>query len=676
MTRETLVRERSSHLLYQLLKDEVGDCQEDAAGALRLMSHASLNLAAELGTDSVQRAGEALVWLALFAQWESGALNASELGQELVQRRLVDSLAESMVQRRLEKVEAGRVATVLNQAPREARTQLAQAGQAEVEVLAALHRLDHELRSVLRCDDTGLMDRLFSDSMLLYAALELSREAESRTGPMQAAAQRLAQLLGPASRERMAALEILGEIERGEFEQIPGAFAQLSERSQRFEISLAQNMQQHGLLCAVRAALGFVERFEDDGKSRELRLLADFSRDDELAELALVLMEMRGRCHGYFSGALGIEALRPWVMYLRNGCMELAESRGLTLREAIGFAHYCLHLMNICDLGGRGTRVITEETRRALMDIEDDLKEFALSSQRAGVSDAQVNLDAFERGRWKRSGDNAYIVDRLARLSGGWRAGVRPGPVGAPARLDGQALTDSQALIDEVITELARNLPESGVQKALGVMAALLRNCQLQGAELLETVTLEEAFKVLSFGLSAARDLPGIDVNQPFWIDLRLLLQESAPAQLRPMLGQVLKRRPREAFFSGFGEPNASACGLVGSVVGEPGGAATLVVSLKIDAEMAALLELMSHSSSQSVRLRAMLEARLDELLDANQDEIPADLARAQKVEKSARKTSLRKATADAAEVTLHAQPGTRAAYGAVSENSANPARS
>src|SRR5690606_7769335 len=142
-------------------------------------------------------------------------------------------------------------------------------------------------------------------------------------------------------------------------------------------------------------------------------------------------------------------------------------------------------------------------------------------------------------------------------------------------------------------------------------------------------------FKVLSFGLSAARDLPGIDVNQPFWIDLRSLLQESASAQLRPMLGQVLKRRPREAFFSGFGEPNANACGLVGSVVGEPGGAATLVVSLKMDAEMAALLELMSHSSSQSVRLRAMLEARLDELLDANQDEIPADLARAQKVEKS-----------------------------------------
>src|SRR5690606_18629736 len=99
--------------------------------------------------------------LALFAQWESGALNATELGQELVQRRLVDSLAESMVQRRLEKVEAGRVATVLNQAPREARTQLAQSGQAEVEVLAALHRLDHELRSALRCDDTELMDRLF-----------------------------------------------------------------------------------------------------------------------------------------------------------------------------------------------------------------------------------------------------------------------------------------------------------------------------------------------------------------------------------------------------------------------------------------------------------------------------------------------------------------------------------
>ena len=105
MTRETLVRKRSSHLLYRLIKDDIGPCHDDAAGALRLMSHAVLNLAAELGTPAVQRAGESLVWLSLFAQWESGQISAVELGQELFGRKIIGHLTESMVQRRLARVE-------------------------------------------------------------------------------------------------------------------------------------------------------------------------------------------------------------------------------------------------------------------------------------------------------------------------------------------------------------------------------------------------------------------------------------------------------------------------------------------------------------------------------------------------------------------------------------------
>ncbi len=619
MTRETLVRERSSHLLYRLIKDDIGQCHEDAAGALRLMSHAALNLAAELGTQAVQRSGESLVWLSLYAQWESGQMSAVELGQELLDRKIIGFLADSMVQRRLAKVEALRVPTVLHRAPRETHLQIVQSGQGEVDVLVELHQLDRMLQDALACDDAVLMNRLFSESLLLCAALELRSVDGSKTKTLQAASERLTNLFGTGDARQVSGLEILAEIENGEFEQVPTAFLQLTERSRRFELSLAQNMAHHGLLCAVRAALGFNS---PSGNTWHLGWLDAFSGDDELAELARVLVEMRGVCHGYFSGALGIESLKPWVMYLRNGCMEFGESRGLTLREATGFAHYCLHLVNLCDLGSRGARVVSEETRRALMDIEDDLKEFALSGQRDGTRDSQVNLTAFERGRWKRRGDSAYIVDRLARLTGGWRAGVRPGPVGAPARLDSQVLVESQALMDEIVVGLNRANPGNETA-AVGMMAAVLRNCTIHGAEFFEMMTLEEAFKVLSFGLAAARDTGGMDVNQPFWLDVRALLsgaeraQDAGTAQ-RQMLAQVLKRRPLDAFFSAGGESNSSGFGLMSRVVKAEDEAATIGLSFAVDAELSSLLELMNHSSSQSVRLRTMLETRLDELLNMN----------------------------------------------------------
>lgn len=640
MTRETLVRERSSHLLYRLIKDDIGQCHEDAAGALRLMSHASLNLAAELGTDAVQRAGESLVWLSLFAQWESGQISAVELGQELLGRKTLRCLPESLVQRRLARVEALRVPTVLHRAPRETHLQVVQSGQSEVDVLVELHRIDRMLQDALACEDAVLMNRLFSESLLLCAALELRSADVSKNKSLQAASERLKRLFGEGDAKQVAALEILAEIENGEFEQVPTAFLQLSERSRRFELSLAQNMAHHGLLCAVRAALGFGST---SGNTWQPGWLDSFSGDDELAELARVLIEMRGVCHGYFSGALGIEALKPWVMYLRNGCMEFGESRGLTLREATGFAHYCLHLVNLCDLGARGARVVSEETRLALMDIEDDLKEFALSGQREGIRDSQVNLTAFERGRWKRRGDSAYIVDRLARLTGGWRAGVRPGPVGAPARLDSQVLVESQALMDEIIVGLNRAMPGNETS-AIAMMAAVLRNCALHGAEFFEMMTLEEAFKVLSFGLAAARDTAGIDVNQPFWLDARALLghdgrQQDAGMAQRQMLAQVLKRRPLDAFFSAGGESNSSGFGLMSKVCTAQDEAVTIKLSFEVDAELSSLLELMNHSSSQSVRLRTMLETRLDELLDMNFGEIIAENIEQPTIKPSVKKT-------------------------------------
>lgn len=627
MTRESLVRERSSHLLYRLIRDDIGECHENAAGALRLMSHASLNLAAELGTDAVQRAGESLVWLSLFAHWQAGEISAAELGHELMSRKTVGFLPESMVQRRLAKVEALRVPTVLHRAPREGHLQIVQSGQEEVEVLVELHRLDAMLQEALACEDAELMNLVFSESLLLGAALELRNADDAQSKPLRAASERLKKLFGEGSAHQVAALEILAEVESGEFEKVPAAFSQLSERSRRFELSLAQNMAHHGLLGAVRAALGFGTT---SGNTWQLGWLDAFSGDDELAELARVLVEMRGVCHGYFSGALGIEALKPWVMYLRNGCMEFADSRDLTLREATGFAHYCLHLVNLCDLGGRGARVVNEETRRALMDIEDDLKEFALSSQRAGIRDSQVDLSAFERGRWKRRGDSAYIVDRLARLTGGWRAGVRPGPVGAPARLDSEVLVESQALMDEIIVGLNRAMPGNEAS-AIGTMAAVLRNCAIQGAEFFEIMTLEEAFKVLSFGLTTARDTVELDTNQAFSLDVRALLgrgepqkQDAGTAQ-RQMLAQVLKRRPLDAFFSAGGASNVAGVGLVSSVGFKQDETPTVTLAFEMDEELSSLLALMNHSSSQSVRLRTMLETRLDELLDVNFGEVIAE---------------------------------------------------
>ncbi|MBA2665363.1 MAG: hypothetical protein H0U74_23950 [Bradymonadaceae bacterium] len=612
--RDSSVRERSSLLLYQLTHDAQSRPQgDDEAVALRLLSHAALNLAWEKGDDALERAVALLPWLGLFRRWTEGELISKELGLALVSSGLVRHLGVAGVVRRLEQVDGQVADSVLSRVP----SALGELRDRELETLVKIRRLDERLGALLAREDEDLIEGLFADSALLCAAIELCAQAVPNAG----AARLNAHTAIVASAASARAMGTLAEFEDGGFERVPTALLQLSERSRRFELSLACNMHRHELLDVVRAALAFGSvNTEPVAKPVDLRTLAVFRADSALEALAAALIEVRGRCIDHLAGALPLESLTPWVSYLRNGCLELAESRGITLREATSFAHYCLHLVNLCDLGERGVRALNESTRRALMDVEDELKEYALVGQCEGMRDAQVSLERFDRARWMGSGDAAYLADRFARLGGSWRKGTRPGPVGAPARLDEAAIAQCSALVADLF--------EGRAPAACASLVALVRGCQILGAELLEALEPADALKVLSIGLCAARDLAGVDASRPFWLDLRRMgawYRDSAGGSLNPrILGRLLARQPLDAIFESLDEPAAQS-GLLARL-GERGTA--VVVEFVADAELEALLMLLSQSTSQSVRLRAMLEARLDELLEPGcaQDEASVTL--------------------------------------------------
>lgn len=643
MARETSVRERSSHLLLQLCgvtaKTSDGEPTDNSVAAHRLLGHAALTLTQELGGDALHRASRALPWLAVFVDWLEREPASDALARDIVARRMVSHLGVESLRRRLERVGVERERSVLRRAPGRASsaadTSRADAlpGERRVEVLVAIQALDEALAELCTLDDAALSNRLIDDSTLLAAAMEMFEEPLPHPDAARLATLFPASTCAGAAAHSRRAVTILATIEASDFTRVPEELEALGERSRRFELSLGQNMQRHGLLEAVRAALAFGPAAdavpgEDDTTADaplDLRQFAVFEDDAALESLTLALMAMRSRCLGHLRGALPLEALSPWVAYLRGDCVELAESRGITLHEATHFAHYCLHLMNLCDLAAHGLHAVNESTRRALLDIEDELKEYALAGQRVGLSDRQVSLERFERACWSTSGDAAYVADRLARLRGAWRHGIRPGPVGAPARLDDALFAASLAMVESLRATHGDDAPPG--DRTIAALASLLRHCQITGAEILEALDPADGLCLLTFGLVLARDLPGIDITAPFRLDLGALAawyRDPAAHGLNPrLLAQLLDRMQVTDLLNhdalSTGAPRTGLRGRIDTTTTPP----CLVLEFVADAELHALLTLMSHSSSDSGPLRALLDARLDELLDASYEPPP-----------------------------------------------------
>lgn len=594
-------RDSASLLLHLLIRPEA-DAGEDSRAALRLASHTALNLASEAGTEALWDLGRALPWLAIYLDWTQQDTAPEALANTIAGRRLVAHLPRTFVLETLERCAAQVKTSPIRRAP----SAVAPEADPRTEGIARLARIDDALGELLDHEDAHLLDGLLADSTLLEAAMAIAAATGEASTPE---ARRLQDLLPLSSSPGAhAPLRILASIEAAHFESLPMEFSLLEERGRRFELSLADNMNRHGLLESVRAALAFgPSEFNERstlGRSFFFQFSA-FAEDPAIEGLTRALVEMRWRCFAHLRGELPLEGLSPWVDYLRDGCAELAESRGITLREAIHFAHYCLHLVNICDLASLPGLSLREPLRRALMDCEDELKEFALIGQREGLSDNQARLERYDRARWLSQGPRAYLVDRLARLSGGWRKGTRPGPIGAPPRLHDEFIAPVEQALDALLGQ------NRGLLEAL---ATLLAHAELQGLSDLEHLEPGSLLDLLVLVAGAARDLPLVDISTPFVVDCSHLYTwcGSSPAKsdrLR-LLRSLLDHYPTLSLLEGNTEPLQTGPGLVTETSN-----GRLVVRFDADPELEALLTLLNHTPGHRPDLREALSLRLEEML-------------------------------------------------------------
>lgn len=675
-------RERFAEFFHFLVHTDTGlsagsggDAQADAA--LRVLSHALLNYwGVRQGEDPARSAQitaqmtRALPWLAAF--WASTREDTSPASrvypvdlcagdaypdEEALARR---PLSQAMIAGRLDAL-SSQTRSAFAGAPRDAH--LHADADPQLSLFCALARTERRLASLASADPQALRDELLGNTFLLAAAAErcegaaAQAPATSLLGRLHAGVQPWQGANQTGHHRRFSsAVWALAELHNAEPQGQALAAAMgvaafdIAPKSLRFERGLAENMARMGFISAVRAALAFVPApdgqpaphalVDADARASFLRQFSIFRADESLLQLASALMQTRGLCLDYLRGGAPLASLSPWIDYLRGGCVELAEARECTLREAISYAHYCLHLVNICDFAAlelplgeharAGEAPLSEATREALCQLEEELKEFALVGQREGLSDAQADLGRFERARWRREGDASFVADRLSRLRGAWREGVVPGPIGAPPRLDSDLSAHSLAIIDNLLVEAG--------ESQLSGLAAVASNARLRGYAWLEWLAPADILKLVAIGTSAARDLPGIDVTRPFDIELGELGKWASDPQRgrlnRRILRTLLARRTMAEILNGDaasqGGPMALRRGLVAHIrraSQEPDAPNHLVIQFIADPELKALLELMGTSSADDPAFDALLQRRLEVMLrgcDASASREPA----------------------------------------------------
>lgn len=591
--------------------------KSDRAAALRLLSHSLLNYLGATSTDETADLADSLAWLGAFLDWTRGDADVAEVAERLARTPAVEALSAQMIARRLAAwpVGAGRPA---------ARQPESSAEDAHVAAIAQVVEIEQSLASLLTLTEDKLRSRLMNDSVALAAARELCEDATPKdlAGRLQYAfpSWYFERPVPPDSR-RSTALWMLAGLEAADAPNpLAAGTYELSQRGRGFERGLAQNMARLELIPAVRVALAFggdgaLSSFEE--REAFLRQFTVFRSQPALLQLASALIEIRGRCIDYVCGGAPFASMSPWIEYLRGPCVELAEVRECTLREAMSYAHYCLHLVNVCDFAAMGPDAFNQQTRETLSNLEEELKEFALAGQREGLSDGEADLGRFERARWRRSGDASYLADRLTRLRGAWRQGTTPGPMGSPPRLDPEVTSHSMALVESLVGESSEG--------DIAALARLVENACLRDFHWLEQLEPAHILELLAITVTAARDLPGIDVSRRFQIDLSPLARWATDAERgglnRRILSALLDRRRMSDILNGSREPSALRRGIVGQVFS---GDSTprLVMRFVADPELQALLELLGTTTSQDDGFHTMLEHRLEEMLQRHQ--VPA----------------------------------------------------
>jgi hypothetical protein len=590
------LRDRFSDLLEQLLADRLDavdrdlDADGDVGASIRLLANALLNVATTVGPEAITAVRRVAPWLEVYLRREldgahgDGADLAADLpataewldnGEGSLRDRLVDAARD-----------AGR------------------------------------LDELTDADEVEFADRVIGDTRLARIVCKAAEHGEP--DEIASRARRMFPMLREAGRRDTAppadALEVLERLESGDgfaLQDDPGA---LGDEARNFETSLAANMQHQGMSPAVRAALMFGPN-RAEGLPTYLFACSTFREEPELAELAGALTTNRGRAIRYYRGGAPFEHLAPWAEYLRDGCRELARRRDVSYREAVSFAHFCFHLMNACDLatleGG-----LTDEVRDGIMAVEDELKEFALAGRRSNVAEGLSDLASYDEMRWASSGPSAYLADRLARLGGVWREDGEQGPTGAPPRLDEEMYASALE-----VWEQTDQTTRTSLEDALGRM-------HLVGLGALEGLDVDQLGRLLALATKYARDLPGVDITQPFWVDVSGLLddQKVSPRAGRRALAEVLEDESMSEMLSGQTEPETpGGVGLVGEVAAEQGAEAdaTLELRLELDAESAALLSLLEDAFADGDddakgRLRRELREKVREQFDDTQQPDPS----------------------------------------------------
>ncbi len=575
---DTSRRDHTSSLLMRLV-ETIDDGAADHEPSLRHLAIGALNLATEAGEETVIAAGRALPWLGIFLQWQGGQTSVDTLVETIESHDLVRRLGSSSLRRRLARVD-GDATSNIRRDPDDAPT-----ARVDRRARALTDIFDHDRRidAVARCTPADCRDALIDDTGLLATALEVRADDNSDgDGPF-------ADVLPDWPIDAPSApLEVLARFENTGFETVPVELAMLDERSRQFEQSLATHLMRHDLLYAIRAALAFAPTADAAPVSnRRLRRFLTgftvFADDPALLQLTLALIDVRHHPVEHLRGTAPLESLSCWIEFLRGRCVEFSESRGFSLREATNFAHYSLHLIDICDLAGDDQTVVDDGIRRAIMDIEDELKEFALAGQREGLGDQDADLHRYERTRWRSSPPRTLLADRLARLAGGWRSGHCSGPPGSAPRPDDDLFETARGLVD----------PDTPAPE-LDAATHLIGHARLVGASFVESWSPRQLLSILVVALSAARQSPDIDVDRPFIIDLRRIdawLQHGQPGRRTELLEHLVETcRPVQQR-----SPLNADGGLVADVDGN-----RLVIDVDSSEQLEALLTLLASEDDEA----------------------------------------------------------------------------
>ena len=583
-------RREQACALLQTLVDPRHLERPDQGAALRHLAIASLNLAEELSPEALMEASEALPLVALYDRWAQAQIGPAEVARALHAQGHLSALGADALGRRLERAHHLAASTRVRRAPR-ALDDDALDDDPRREALEQAAEHDRQLRALASLASVQALDGLIERAGLLASALE-SPVAE------------LQRLMPPWAIDRSAGgLLLLDELERASEADCPPALAMLKPRSRDFEKSLAQNLESQGLLVAVRAALAFGPCPDDEVPSqRELRhYLAGFTlfaEDPALLALTQALMETRHRMLLHLQGALPLSALKPWTLYLRGECSELADSREIPLREATHYAHYCLHLLNLCDLADTPGLTLRDALRRSLMSREEELRELVLLGQRQGLSDQEADLGRFEQARWRAEGPRAALADRLARLAGAWVHGEAPGPLGANPRLDDPSVEQARKALD--IADASAD-----------ALANMARDLHLVGHSIFQTLELEEALRLLALSLALVRDR-GLLHREGARVDLRPLADWLSTPGRAPHHRALLRTLLLSASLDELLSADAHNA-LPGLEVQLDEASATLRLSLKLDASLDALLTLLA-TTDEGDPLVAILTERLRQM--------------------------------------------------------------